>query len=151
MKTKSQSKRKPGRPTGLTEAIQQAICERIEKGFFLEPTVRELGLAESTVWEWLKRGEREPDSVYSRFRDAYLTADAKGENTWTQVLLRKALDGQPDAVQKVLAKRWPKRWRDTQHIETKISKDVEGLSNSELARKLREQADELEREGDGEP
>jgi hypothetical protein len=63
------------RPTKLTRTIQDALCWRLACGDFLTDACRSVGVAPSTVYEWLARGEgRHPTRPaaprYVRFAEA---------------------------------------------------------------------------------
>lgn len=53
----------------LTAELTHALCTAIVRGAHHLEASRVLGIPDSTYNDWFKRGEREPDSIYERFRD----------------------------------------------------------------------------------
>jgi hypothetical protein len=66
------------RPTKLTPEIQKAICDDLRTGCYIETACIRAGIAKSTFYDWLKRGETSP-GPFSDFADAVKKAEADAE------------------------------------------------------------------------
>ena len=47
-----------GRPTDLTPAMQEKICDRFRTGASVRTTCESVGIGETTFHRWMARGER---------------------------------------------------------------------------------------------
>lgn len=73
-----------GRPTKLTEALEQAIVAAVAAGMPYYDACRRAGISEHTAREWLARGEgrdphRPPTPQFARFAAAIKTAEAQDQ------------------------------------------------------------------------
>jgi transposase len=68
-----------GRPIILTDELTQKICAAIQRGAHIETAVALCGIHKQTFYDWLKRGKKEPGSIFERFTDAVNKAIAEGE------------------------------------------------------------------------
>lgn len=69
-------RRKPGKPTRLTPAIQDAICALVNAGAPLPHAARACGVPWPTVKDWLKKG-RAGKQPYADFVAAWQQAKAR--------------------------------------------------------------------------
>lgn len=69
------------RPTKLTEELETAICAAIEQGNYPEVAAQAQGLDRTTHYDWMLRGDAEPDSIYARYSHAVKTAGSKAQIT----------------------------------------------------------------------
>ena len=65
-----------GRPEQITQEIRDTICNAIRMGVFVETAACFAGISKETWHQWLKRGAKEPRSIYRQFSDAVLKAGA---------------------------------------------------------------------------
>jgi hypothetical protein len=101
--------RRTGRPTKLTPEIQDAICNVIQSGCFLETAAIMVGLDKTTLFRWLKRGAKEGSGKFREFRTAIRKAMAHAE-VRDLIKLQKAGDKNWQAIAWRLERRYPKRW-----------------------------------------
>lgn len=79
MGTTRKTKRATGRPTSLTPGVQRVIVRHVKSGSYVETAAAAAGVCKDTLYEWLKRGAKEPRSVYGEFSDAVQRAQAQAE------------------------------------------------------------------------
>lgn len=71
---------KTGRPTKLTEELTEQLCALLRTGEFLEHACAAVGLNKTTVYDWIKQGESEPeDGPHRIFSNACARAREEGE------------------------------------------------------------------------
>ncbi|MFI9845051.1 hypothetical protein ACIHFD_49090 [Nonomuraea sp. NPDC051941] len=98
---------KTGRPTKLTQELQEALCEYVRKGNYLTVACDLIGVHESTVYRWLERGEAlavedadaaasdlDPDDArFLDFYQAFTRARAQAEAMFVEVVVQVATGG----------------------------------------------------------
>lgn len=110
-----------GRPTDLTDAVQQRIVQAIIGGNHFETACRYAGVAPNTGYEWMARGEgrdrnRERSETYANFAKAIRTAEAQMEvAVVTQI--RSQVSDQPRLGLDFLARRFPDRWANREKVD----------------------------------
>jgi hypothetical protein len=104
------------RPTKLTPKATDRILQGIRAGNHVEPACRSAGIAPSTYYSWLARGEREPDGIYGEFCEQLRLAEAEAE-VHAVALLRRAMPDDWRAALAYLERRHPERWRRHQTTE----------------------------------
>lgn len=104
------------RPTKLTDKVKDRIIQSIRAGNHVEPACRSAGIAPSTYYSWLARGEREPEGIYGAFTEELRLAEAKAE-VHAVALLRRAMPDDWRAALAYLERRHPERWRRRQTTE----------------------------------
>jgi hypothetical protein len=134
-------KKPPGRPSKLNDEVQRTIVEALRSGNFREPTAHFAGIAVSTLYSWLERGEAEraeeedarvaaeakgetyvlPDErPFAEFSEACTHAEAEAEvHAVAQLRLHmsKNADGDWRAAVEYLRRRYTKRWSATERLE----------------------------------
>lgn len=98
------------RPTKLTAGVRDRIVQAIRTGNYAEPSARAAGVAPSTYYRWLARGEREQAGIYRDFHDAVRLAEAEAE-VHAVAILRRAMSEDWRAGLAYLERRYPARWR----------------------------------------
>lgn len=77
--SKIEKKHAGGRPTILTPEIQQIIVEYVQAGSYIEAAAAAAGISKPTVYDWLKRGAKEPGTIFEEFSNAVKKGLAEGE------------------------------------------------------------------------
>ena len=95
------AKRKRGKPTRLTSAIQEAICKGVRLGMPMSHAAQACGINSGTLTYWLKRGSDEPDSIYCDLLEAIARARAEGERHLLGIIEQHAIKD-PRAAQWIL-------------------------------------------------
>lgn len=112
------------RPSKLTPEIT-AEFERILSAVpYWETAADYLGLHPSTVWRWLRRGEREPDGPYGTFCKVVKKARAGLEIT-----LAGRVRTEPEAWQRyawMLERAYPEHWG--KRVDITLRKEAERLA-----------------------
>src|SRR3954452_12107974 len=104
------------RPTKLTADVHSRIMQAIRAGNYAEAACRAAGIAPSTFYRWLERGEREQEGIYREFHDELRRAEAEAE-VHAVAVLRRAMPDDWRAALAYLERRHPARWRRTETRE----------------------------------
>jgi hypothetical protein len=104
------------RPTKLTPQVRDRILQGVRAGNHVEPSARAAGIAPSTYYSWLARGEREAVGIYRVFLEEVRRAEAEAE-VHAVAILRRAMTGDWRAALAYLERRHPARWRRHQSTE----------------------------------
>jgi transposase len=98
------------RPTKLDPERQKRILDAIRAGSYAEPACRAAGIAESTFYRWLQRGEAEGRGVYADFAQAVRRAEAEAEVNAVEFVEAQMHKDWRAAIA-FLERRHPSRWR----------------------------------------
>lgn len=74
----------------LTHELTAGICDAIVMGMHEIDAARALGVPRSTLNDWKKRGEHEPDSIYERFAECISQAISIRNNVLVQNIKDKS-------------------------------------------------------------
>lgn len=113
-RTHRKVKGKNGRPTSLTPQIFRTVIKYIRNGSYVETAAAATGIHKDTFYEWLKRGAADlkagnEGSIYVRFSDAILKAQAKAEmDALNRIAKAGAINWQADAWR--LERKFPQRY-----------------------------------------
>lgn len=127
---KSAAKRPPGRPYKLTEARTKRVAEALASGCYREVAARAAGLSHSSFYSYMEKGEADElegrETIFSRFRNAVLEAEAKAE-TEAVSIIRAAAPETWQAAAWLLERKHPDRWgrRLRMEAEATVTADVE--------------------------
>ena len=105
-----QPKKKLGRPTKLTPETQARICDALRAGNYLETTAAYAGIDRTTLFDWLRRGRREPSGIYHDFVRAVDKAMADAEIRDVSLIAKAAAAGVWQASAWRLERKYPDRW-----------------------------------------
>jgi len=125
-------KNKRGRPTKLDERTQEKIISAIKAGNYIETAAAYAGISKNTLYEWLKRGEREKqrveksnkakikksEEIYVKFTDAVEKALAEAEMR-DVLIIGKAAEKEWQAAAWRLERKFPDRWGRKLNVEGK--------------------------------
>lgn len=94
--------------TKLTPDTQRKIVDLVRAGKFVSTAAILAGVHRDTVYEWLRRGGLEPESIYGHFADEYREAEAEFESTAIDSIVgdEKGHKG----LQWFMEKRFPERY-----------------------------------------
>ena len=112
-----------GRPTKLTSQIQNRIVALLEEDNYRETAADKGGIARSTFYNWMKRGEKEGDGIYHEFSKAVLKAEAKAEVD--DIAHIRAGNENWQARAWIRERKNPDRWGKKERQDIRIS-DAEG-------------------------
>lgn len=110
-----------GRPTKLTQTIQDDICKALLAGNHFSTACQYAGVSTDTGQQWLMRGEnrtkgRPATPEYVRFAQAVRKAETDAE-VRTVTNWQTAIPNNWQAARDFLARRYPKRWQEKKRIE----------------------------------
>lgn len=131
---------KGGRPTKLNEETQHKIVTAIKEGNYIETASAYAGIDKSTLYDWLKRGEREKQRIKSdnsakikkdeakfvQFSNAVQKALAESEMRDVSVI-GKAAENQWQAAAWRLERKFPEKWG------RKFEQKIEHSGNIDIA------------------
>jgi transposase len=108
------------RVSKLTDATQKSIVDAVRAGNHIKTAAAAAGVGLRTVYDWLERGEKEPDSVYADFALALNAACAEAE----MEMLASVRAGGPAARGNAwaLERRFPKHW-GSEMGKTRLERD----------------------------
>lgn len=110
-----------GRKSKLTPERQERICELLRAGNYAGVAAKAAGIAESTFYAWIERGEKARTGAFAEFAEAVKKAEAEGETAALEIIQTAALESWQAAAW-LLERRFPQRWaranRDTARGET---------------------------------
>lgn len=142
-----------GRPTKLDYKVQEKIIQAIKAGNYMETAAAYAGISKSTLYDWLKRGEREKqrvaknprykirksEKIYVEFSDAVEKALAEAE-VRDVLLIGKAAEEQWQAAAWRLERKFPDRWgrRVIEHSgDININNPLKDLTTEELKKLIK--------------
>jgi transposase len=111
-----------GRPTKLTPALQQKICDAVRAGNYLETAAAFAGIDKTTFHRWMRRGARGSRGVYRDFSQAVEKALADAETRDVALIAKAAADGAWQASAWRLERKFPDRWgrRERHEIDATV-------------------------------
>lgn len=119
------------RPTKLTPQVRERVEQAMRAGSYAIAACRAAGIAESTFYRWLERGEEEESGIYREFHDAIRKAEAEAE-VRAAATVTKAMGSDWRAAIALLERRFPSRWR--RHLSTELVGKDGGPIRSEQSR-----------------
>lgn len=96
-----------GRPTKLTPEIQERIVALLRAGNYVETAAAYCDVGKVSLYAWMKRGHRQPKSIYGAFLNAIEKAQAESEIRDLEQV-RKAEPWESSAWR--LERKHPTRW-----------------------------------------
>lgn len=107
-----------GRDPKLTKERQEAICSAIEDGKSVTSAARMAGVAPSTVYAWIDRGEDQTEGIYAEFSERFARARGHGEDFYVTSAIRLAQEeGDLATLMSMLKQRYPESWGDVDRGE----------------------------------
>lgn len=71
---KPSKKNSGGRPEEISKEIIEKVCQIMRAGAYIETAAAVAGVSKKTLYNWMKRGNKEPESVYGQFLHAVTIA-----------------------------------------------------------------------------
>jgi transposase len=108
----SKSKKSVGRPTKLTQELQDEIVQWLKAGNYVETVCHLVGINKSTFYDWLKQGaraKRSSNRMY-QFSNAVKKAMAFSESADLALIQKASISGTWQASAWRLERRYPQRW-----------------------------------------
>lgn len=105
------------RPTKLTPEIHNRIVNAIKAGNYMETAAAAAGINKSTLYKWLRDGERANRGIMKEFSNAVHMALAQSEMADVDVLRKAGWEnGDWRASLARLQRRFPDRWGEKTHM-----------------------------------
>lgn len=138
-----------GRSTRLTPEMAEAIVTAIRSGAPLEVAAQAVGVAPSTFWEWMARGEgkvprgRKSTPLYAEFAERVRKAEAEVHILTIGTVRSAVLERRNwQAALSWMKLRWPKHYAertelsgpDGRAVPLEIAGILEGMSDTDLDR-----------------
>lgn len=124
-----------GRPTKLTPAVADRVVELVRGGNYVEVAAAAVGVARSTVFDWMRRGARGKRGAYRDFSVAIEKAQAEAEMGLLGLIDKAADKGVWTAAAWRLERMHPERWGRPTRPEPQ---EVSGQGGAELVARLRD-------------
>jgi len=120
-----------GRPTKLTQALQDEICEVIKQGNYIETAVACCGVSKPTFYAWAKKGARDQElkrnNIHTRFLNAVKKAMSEAEANDLTIITAVAGSGVWQAAAWKLERRNPTRWGRSERPPETLGEEEENL------------------------
>lgn len=113
-----------GRPTDLTPETQAAYLDALRRTYYIDTAADLAGIHRQSVYHWIKRGRREPGSIYAAFSDAVKKVMAETESKHVQHI---EVEPQWQARAWLLERRHPERWGSQRRELAELKKAVIAL------------------------
>jgi transposase len=118
-----------GRPTKLTQDLQDRIVNAIRAGNYMETAALANGVSKVIIYNWLKRGSRaergEPENEYDKdyidFFNAVQKALGESEQIALAQIVRAANEGQWQAAAWRLERRFPDKWGRHSNVNLNVA------------------------------
>lgn len=117
-------KKKAGRPEELTPSIVRKLVQALSVGLYVETACDIVGISRGTFYEWIKKGEENPNSKYGDFLTQIREALAKAE-AYSVQKIRKSDNWQAHAWW--LERKFPQKWRKQSVVEIR---ETEGIGKT---------------------
>lgn len=118
-----------GRPTKLTDEMQERICENIRRGLGYREAAVAAGISERTFYNWKSRGENAKSGIHLQFLQALQEAEAIAELVLLEII-QNATKKDWRAATWILERRHPRRWAQLQ------KREISGAGGGPLVIKL---------------
>jgi hypothetical protein len=105
-----------GRPSDITPELIEEICKYLKAGNYIETACAMVDIAKPTLYEWLKKGNREEQGIYRDFLNAVKRAQATAE-VRDVTIIAKASENQWQAAAWRLERKFPDRWGRSVKVE----------------------------------
>jgi len=76
---KAKPKKKAGRPSKIDKEATLKICSVLQRGGYIESAAAYAGISKQTLYDWLRKGNKQSRGQYRTFLDAVKKAMASGE------------------------------------------------------------------------
>jgi transposase len=104
------AEKRRGRPSKFAPPVCQKIVDVIRAGNFVQTAAEYAGVDRSTVYDWVRRGERERQGPYREFAEQVRKALADAEVRDLAIISKAAGEGQWQAAAWRLERKFPERY-----------------------------------------
>lgn len=126
----TREKKKPGPKGKLTPERSRKIIKAIKEGSPHETAAASAGIAPSTFYDWLAKGEQYETGVYREFAEKIRQAEAIAESERIRRINKAGKEGDWKADAWYLERRYPDKW-GRRHISAELSHSGEVLNRHE--------------------
>lgn len=116
---------KLGAKCKLNTDLQDEICSYLRNGMVRKSAVARAGIAESTFYEWMKKGKKAKKGKFRDFYDAILIAEGEASANFESIVIEAVAGGDVESAKWWLRRR-VKEYQDTNKIDAKV--ELSGLS-----------------------
>lgn len=111
-----ETRRRRGRRSKFTPQIRRILYEGILRGLTNELAAKAAGIDESTLYDWIKKGEAQKSGAYFEFAKSLTRARARAERRLADCVF-KAAPTEWRAAAWALERRFHERWGKRENIE----------------------------------
>lgn len=105
-----------GRPSKLTDELQEKLCDRLRQGNYYEAACGAVGIEYQTFRNWMQRGEQAKSGKYFEFFEAVTRAEYEAEARMVE-MWQAQMPEDWRAARDFLARRYPERWLNRERLE----------------------------------
>jgi hypothetical protein len=117
--TKRKPRGKPGQPTMLTPEASAIFLQQLRSGNYLEVAAALAGVDRTTVYQWLRKGRKQPTGIYHDFLALVEEAQAHAECRLVSLVAKAAAD-QWQAAAWHLERKFPDRWGRKERLDVTV-------------------------------
>jgi hypothetical protein len=110
-----------GRPTDLTDELMVNIVNMVRAGNYIETAAAMYHVSKQSIYQWMKRGNEEPGTIFAKFTDALKAAWAESE---ARDVVGIGDSDQWQAKAWRLERKFPDRWGRKERLDIKHSGSV---------------------------
>jgi len=117
-----------GRPSKITDELEQKFCELVMLGNSWDAACGECGITDRTFRYWMIRGQsgKKGDERYRKFYERVRSAEATAESALLSEV-RSAAQGDWRAATWMLERRWSKRWGYKAQVEVTVRSEFQAM------------------------
>lgn len=115
-----------GRPTLLTTAVQEKICQSIREGNYQDVAARSAGVPVRTYRRWVQLGKKEKSGIYHDLWHAVIEAEADAEITCVRIVMHASKEDAKHA-EWWLERKFPARWSSNRKELSQLRRDLNEL------------------------
>ena len=109
-------KKGKGRPSGISPEITEEVCKYLRQGNYIETAAAMVDISKPTLYDWLKKGNREEKGIYRDFLNAVKKAQTQAEVS-DVLTIAKASQHQWQAAAWRLERKFPGKWGRNLRVE----------------------------------
>jgi len=113
------------RPTKLTPETQTKYLNGLKLGLTQELAASYAGVGERTIYDWIARGNAEPETIYSQFSQAVKEAEGQCAAVCMGRIQRAAEEGSWQAASWIMERRFGYRRDSLISLSTEAADDTE--------------------------
>lgn len=120
-----------GRPTKLTPDLQKKITDAVRAGNYIETAAAYAGISKVTLYDWMKRGNKNQNGIFRDFLNAIEKAMAESEVRDVALIAKAAQENWQAAAWRLERKNY-ERWGRKDRLQAELTGKDGGPVQSEI-------------------